>query len=132
MEALNHLAVVAATLSDLAVGATWYSPLLFYRAWMKANSFSDEAFKKGNPAVVYGLTVLLALVISYNLAFFLADPKTDALWGLTAGFLAGVWAAAGFAIVSLFERRTPAYVFINTGYLLVAFSVKGLIIGAWR
>ena len=129
---INHLAVIAATLSDFLVGALWYSPLLFYKSWMTANGFSDESLKKGNAGVIYGLTLVLVLIISYNLAIFLGDAKTDAVWGLTAGFLAGVWAAAGFAIIGLFERRTVVYILINTGYLLVAFSLKGLIIGAWR
>lgn len=129
---INHLAVIVAALSDLLVGALWYSPILFYKAWMNANGFTDEILKKGNPGIIYGLTCVLALVISYNLAFFLADDKTDTMWGLTAGFLAGVWAASAFAIVGLFERRSLSYILINTGYMLVAFSLKGLILGAWR
>ena len=129
---INHLAVIAATLSDLLVGALWYSPILFYKAWMNANGFTEESLKKGNPGLIYGLTLVLALIISYNLAFFLGDAKTDAGWGMIAGFLAGVWAAAAFTIIALFERRSLAYVLVNCGYVLVAFTLKGLIIGAWR
>jgi hypothetical protein len=32
----------------------------------------------------------------------------------------------------LFERRSFAYIAINGGYFAVAFTVMGLIIGAWR
>ena len=35
-------------------------------------------------------------------------------------------------IVVLFEQRTWGYMLINAGYVLVAFTLKGLIIGAWR
>ena len=130
---INHWAVIVAALSDFAVGALWYSPLLFYKAWMRENNFSQELLKKGNPMVIYGLTFVLALIISYNLAFFLGDAKTDAMWGLSAGVLAGLgWAAMGFSIIALFERRSFKYVLINCGYLTVAFALKGFIIGVWR
>ena len=132
MESINHVAVLVAALSDFVIGALWYSPLLLGAAWMRANNLTAEDLKKGNPAVTYTVVFLLSLIISYNLAFFLRTPETDLAWGLTAGFLAGVWAAAAMAIVALFEKRSVSYVLINAGYMLVAFSVKGLIIGAWR
>ena len=130
---INHLAVFAAALSDFIIGALWFSPLLFYKQWMSVNNFTEDYLKKGNPGIIYGLTFILALIISYNLAFFLGDAKTDAIWGLTAGLLAGLgWAAMAFTIISLFERRSLKYILINCGYIVTAFVLKGLIIGAWR
>ena len=93
--------------SKFTVGALWYSPILFYKAWMKENNFTDEDIKKINPAKTYGITLLLSLIISYNLAFFLGDDKTDMAWGTTAGFLAGFgFSALIFTIVALFEQRS--------------------------
>ena len=129
---INHAAVIVAALSDFLVGALWYSPLLFAKPWMKATNLTAEDLKKGNAALTYTVVFVLALVISYNLAFFLGNPETTASWGLTAGFLAGVWAAAAMVIVALFEKRSVSYMAINAGYMLLAFSVKGLILGAWR
>ena len=129
---INHWAVLVAALSDFVVGALWYSPLMFYRGWMSANHFTEADIKKGNPGRIYGLTLLFALVISYNLAFFLAEPQTTASWGLTAGALAGLWAVMGLWTIGQFERRSLSYLMINGGYLLVAFALKGLILGAWR
>ena len=130
---INHLAVIVAAISDFAVGALWYSPLLFYKSWMKENNFTEEILKKGNPAVTYSLTFIFALIISYNLAFFLGDSNTDTMWGLQAGILAGFgWAAMAFATIALFEKKPFKYILINCGYIVVAFALKGLIIGAWR
>jgi hypothetical protein len=68
-----------------------------------------------------------------NLAAFLADPKTTAIWGATAGFLAGFgWVTLGIATIALFERRSWKYVLINSGYMIVSFTIMGLILGAWR
>ena len=130
---INHWAVLVAALAQFALGGLWFSPMLFANAWMKENGFTEEMLKKGNPAVMFGLAVVLALVISYNLAFFLGYAQTDAKWGLTAGLLAGVgFVGAGFTIVALFERRSLKYILINGGYLVAAFALSGWIIGVWR
>lgn len=129
---LNHLAIIVAALSNFLLGGLWYSPILFYKAWMRENNFTEEHLKKGNPVVIYGLTLVFALVMAYNLAFFLGDTKTDTAWGTTAGFLAGLWAMLSFFVVGLFERRSWSYLFINGGYLLLSFVLMGFIIGAWR
>jgi len=66
------------------------------------------------------------IFVSYNLAFFLAEPNTDAVWGLTAGFLAGKWAAVGFSIIGLFEKKSARYMLIDCSYLLAGrFCAKG-------
>ena len=57
---INHWAVLVAAVSDFVVGALWYSPILFYKGWMKENNFSEEDLKKGNPAVTYTITFRLA------------------------------------------------------------------------
>lgn len=130
---VNWLAVVAAALSMFVLGGIWYSPLLFYRGWMSANGFTEEDIKAGNPARTYGISLVFSLLMSANLALFLNAPETTASWGATAGFLAGFgWVALGIGVVALFEMRTWKYVLINGGYMTVAFTIMGTILGAWR
>ncbi len=130
---INHLAVIACAVLNLIIGAIWYSPALFFNAWKQANGFSDEDLKKASPAKTFSITFILGLIISYNLAFFLGDAATNWQWGLTAGFLAGFgWAAAIFTIIALFEMRSLRYILINCGYIVIYFSLIGLILGAWR
>lgn len=131
---INHWAVLTCAVANLALGALWYSPLLFYKAWMKENNLTEEQMKATfNPAKTYSLTFVFALLISYNLAFFLGDSKTDMAWGATAGFLAGFgFSALIFSIVTLFEQRSWKYILINGGYMTVYFTLIGFILGAWR
>ena len=130
---INHWAVLVCALANLALGAIWYSPLLFYKAWLKENNFTAEDIKKGNPVRTYGITLILSVIISYNLAFFLGDNKTDLAWGTMAGFLAGFgFSALIFTIVSLFELRSWKYILINGGYITVYFTLIGFILGIWR
>ena len=65
---MNWLAMLVAAIVPLAVGALWYSPLLFANAWMKSTGLTEDALKKGNMALIFGLTFffsfLLALILN--------------------------------------------------------------------
>ena len=130
---INHLAVFVCALMSLAIGALWYSPVLFFRAWQKETGLSDEQVSRANPVKTYSLTLFLAWIVSYNLAFFLGDSKTNWRWGLGAGLLAGVgWVSTMFVIISLFEQRSFKYLAINCGYITVYFALIGFVLGIWR
>jgi hypothetical protein len=131
-ENLNVWAILAATVSAFLVGGLWYSPLLFGPVWKRANQFgANEPPAAG--ARVFAVTFVFSAVMALNLALFLNDAKTTALWGVIAGFLAGFgWVAMGIGVISLFERRPWKYVIVNGGYLTVALMIMGGILGAWR
>ena len=140
--AINWLAVLVAGISAFVLGGVWYSPSLFGKAWMKENNFTLDFVKKGNTAKIFGWSFVLSLIMAANLGMYLADSpatcpadcaqKTDLAWGATAGFLSGLWPFCGLAIVALFEQRSARYIFINGGYLLIALTLMGAIIGLWR
>ncbi len=132
MQTLNPWAILVAAGSAFLVGGLWYSPALLGKVWKKANGFGE-----GQPlppdGKVFAITFLLSLIMSFNLAMFLNDPKTTLAWGATAGFLAGFgWGFMGIGIISMFERRPWSYVIVNGGYLTVALILMGAIIGGWR
>jgi hypothetical protein len=130
---INYLAVVAAAVSTFVLGGLWYSPLLFGKAWMRANNFSDTQVQSFSKARMFGWSIVFSLVMALNLAMFLVAPDTNASWGATAGALAGLgWVAMSIAIIGLFENKSWGYIAINGGYVTVAFTIMGLIIGAWR
>jgi len=129
---LNVWAVLVAAISAFLLGGLWYAPFLFGGAWRGANGFGSEEPPAAG-AKVFVISFVLSLVMAVNLAMFLNDPKTNVVWGATAGFLAGFgWVAMGIGIVSLFERRPWTYVLVNGGYLTVALVIMGAILGGWR
>jgi hypothetical protein len=132
MQNLNLWAILAAAAAAFVVGGLWYSPLILGGLWKRANGFgADEP--PAPTGKIFALSFLLRLVMSINLAMFLNDPKTTVSWGATAGFLAGFgWVAMGIGVVSLFERRPWSYVIVNGGYLTIALTIMGVILGAWR
>ena len=132
METINYFAVIVSAASTFVIGGLWYSPLLFQKAWMRANGLTEPDLEKGSNGTIFGLAFLFAVVMAFNLAMFLDGPDTTLVWGATAGALTAVWVALGIGTVALFERRPPAYTAINGGYWFVSFVVMGTILGAWR
>jgi hypothetical protein len=131
MQTLNVWAILVAAISAFLVGGLWYS-VLFAGVWKRANGFADN-HPPASPGKTFGISFVLSLVMAFNLAMFLNDPKTNMAWGATAGFLAGFgWVAMGIGIISLFESRPLAYVLVNGGYMTVALTLMGAILGAWR
>jgi hypothetical protein len=130
--AVNWLAVLVAGVSAFVAGGIWYSPALFGKAWMKENGLSLEQMQKSNKGKVYGWAFVLSLVMAVNLAMFLSDPTIKLSMGLLYGLLTGVWIFCGVAIIGLFEQKTARYIFINGGYMLVALTLMGGIIGIWK
>ena len=122
---INHIAVFVCAVMSLVIGFVWWSPFLF-------QGLSDEQLANANPAKTFGLSFLLAWLVSYNLAFFLGAPGTAWQWSIGAALLAAVWVVAMFVIIALFEQRSFRYIAINCGYVIVYFAVIGFILGTWR
>jgi hypothetical protein len=129
---VNWLAVLVAGISAFVIGGVWYSPALFGKAWMKETGITVEQMQKSNKGKVYGWAFVLSLIIAVNLSMFLNSPDIHLSMGLFYGFLTGVWIFCGIAITALFEQKTARYIFINGGYMLVALSLMGAIIGTWK
>lgn len=129
LQHLNWLAVVSAALSTFLIGGIWYT--IFKNSWMQANKLTEADLGKRKLPIVFILSFAFSLIMSLNLALFIGDG--DIIFGSIAGFLTGFgWVAFAIAIIALFENKSWKYVLINAGYMIVAFTVMGLILGAWK
>ncbi|HEY9044399.1 MAG TPA: DUF1761 domain-containing protein [Ohtaekwangia sp.] len=129
---LNYWSILAAAASTFLIGGIWYSPAVFGKAWMRENGFTEESMKGANMAKIFGLSFVLGLIAAVNLAMFMGPedkPEMGALWGFLAGF---GWVATFIGTHYLFERRSFKLFLINAGYSIVALTVMGVIIAAWK
>ncbi|MEP4547562.1 MAG: DUF1761 domain-containing protein [Saccharospirillum sp.] len=130
---LNIWAILLASLIGFAVGALWYSPLLFANVWMREAGLDEEKIKSANMPKIFGLSFIFLLIMAYCLAMFLNTPEINAGTGALYGFFTGFgWLLFAFGVTGLFEQRSWRYILIHGGYWTVVFTLMGLILGAWR
>lgn len=129
---LNFVAIVVAALTTFVLGGLWYSPILFARAWMREAGLSETQTAQAKMGKVFGLSALAALVMAFNLAAFIG-AKADLWFGLFAGLATGLgWVAMSLGVIYLFEQRSLKLWLINSGYQVLAYTLMGAILGAWK
>lgn len=132
---INLFAVLVAAIANMALGAFWYSPVLFAKRWialMKVSEAEINEMKKGAPRA-YALSFIGALVMSYVLAHIVDYAQATTIVG---GVESGFWLWLGFVATTgsasvLFEGRPAGLYLINSGYYLVSLIVMGMILAAW-
>ena len=126
-EGLNYIGIVAATVVSFVLGAIWFMPPVFGKFWMRANGFPDD--DPGAPPIAFAAAFILMLIASYVLSLVIGEDASP-LEGLRAGLAVGAaFVATGIGVLYLFERRSVTHFLVNGGYMIVAFSVMGTIVG---
>lgn len=129
---LNYWAVLVAAIASFFLGGLWYSPVLFYKPWMRAAGLNEEQLRQGNMAKIFGVSMVFQLIAAFVLAMFIG-VELDAAIGAVVGSMVGLaWVATAFGVVYLFERRPLALLLINGGYNVVTYTLMGAILGAWH
>ncbi len=130
--ASNYLAVLVAAVATYLLRTLWYSPALLGKLWMAASGLTEEKTKQGNVGLIFGASFVLELVAAFVLAMFIGTEATFT-FGLQTGFLAGLfWVATALGVVYLFERRSLRLWLLDAGFMTLAFTVMGGILGAWH
>jgi hypothetical protein len=131
---VNYLAIILGGLGAWALGALWYSPVLFSKAWQSELGLSDEKLKNGNMALIFGLSLVCMIIMSYGLSFIIgAHPKEEMnfVHGFFHGCLAGtMFAATSIGINYLYQRKTIKLYLIDAVYQILMLGVSGGIMGA--
>ena len=124
-----------AGLAALLIGFLWYHPKTFGSTWMKGVGKTEEKMSSGNMAVLYGLTFVMAILISVFLSFFASGHEEKVLtrfqhFAFHGAQLGVVVVLPIVVIISLFEQLNFKTIAINAGYWIVTLSVMGAIMGA--
>ena len=129
---INWLAVLAATVASVVVGALWFSNALFAKPWMAAIGRTREEIEADFSPVLYAVAVTSGAVSAIGISIVADWAAADTLVeGLAVGALMAVffWIAP-YVVSASFERRPMSLVRINSGHDLATFSVMGAIVGA--
>jgi hypothetical protein len=134
--AVNWIAILVAAVAAFALGALWYSPLLFARQWMAAHGHTPERMQamQADMPKTYAFSFVTYVIMAMVIALLMGlTGGTTALQGIVIAVLA--WLGFGFAIglnTNLYSGKPAAAFMIDAGYQFVHVIVMGAIIGAWR
>jgi len=132
--AINITAVLIAALANMAIGALWYSKLLFQNPWADMLGRKMEDMRGKNAIQGYISAALASLVMSYIFALVIETTQArDAISGASIGF----WLWLGFVATTtmvdyVFAGHRKKLYLINVGYPLVSLLVMGAILGALK
>ena len=125
-------AALAAGVASMILGALWYSPALFGKAWRAASGVTEAQAKSANMAKTLGAAFVLAVIGAAVFAMFLG-PRPAPMFATAAGLAAGLcWVAGSFGINYLFERRPLRLFLINGGYHTLQYTLIGAVLGVWH
>jgi len=133
---INYLAVLVAALAAFALGALWYSPLLFAKPWVKAHGYTEERIKEMQKSAgkAYAVSLVCQLLIALAIAVLVSYIHMErCVQGLKLGLL--VWAGFAFPLglmANVFSDKRITVFYIDTGYQLVYLLIMGAIITVWH
>jgi hypothetical protein len=129
---INWWAILVAVVVKQALGALWYSPVVFGPAWCDLTGVGEKEMKAGLvkaliPDVIAAFVMAFVLVHAVHYA-----GATSLGQGAAVGFFnwLGFVAVATLGTVT-FEKRPLKLYLINNAYWLIALLIMGAILAVW-
>jgi len=128
--------ILVAAAAAFVLGALWYSPALFGKAWVTANALTEakiEAMRASAPRA-YAVSFLCNLVMAAALCALLHRIGVISwLTGAKLGALVGIGFAATLGLTANMysDRKLSAWV-IDAAYQVAYLILMGGILAAWR
>ncbi len=132
---INWLAVIVSVIASMVIGFIWYSPAVFYKAWLtgRGKSWEDRPMQGPSP-MLFVYTILASLVEAVALAFVLQTMGSDTAGsGAAGGFMLWLGFVAPTNLVNnLFAGHGWKVWLIEAGDHLLYLLAAGAILGAWH
>ena len=134
--ALNWLAVIVAALVYFALGALWYSPMLFARPWQRSIGWDESRTPPQGSAMTYIVPVLAYLVMAVAVGLLVEATGTDELAeGIILGLVLGIGLSLAHTFVDAsFSPEKPApwtWFAINGTYHALGLVIVSVILAIW-
>jgi hypothetical protein len=125
--------VIVGTVVYFGLGAVWYNPHVFGKAWMKESGvdFNDESAKARMP-LTFGLTFVMSFVAMLVLVR-LVPPGLEIAKALQAALILGIaFILPVSGMNALYEGKSARFFAINYGYHQVAIVLAAVIFAVWK
>lgn len=134
---LNWLAVIVGGVIYFALGALWYSPVLFGRQWQRSIGWDPEATPPEMNPMTYVVPFAAYLVMALAVGLLAAATATDTIGeGVVLGLVAGIGLSLMHTMVDAsFDPNKPhpwTWFAINGSYHAIGLMVVAVIVAAWQ
>jgi hypothetical protein len=133
---IHLLPILVAAVAAFALGAVWYSPLLFGKKWAAAHGHSPEKLEamRARAGRAYAVSFLCYLLMAVAMSILIG--RMDILYpigGVKLGALLGIGFAATITLTAhVFSDKPLAAYWIDAGYQVAYLIVMGIVLVAWR
>jgi hypothetical protein len=134
---LNWLAVIVGGVIYFALGAVWYSPMLFARPWQRSIGWDPEATPPEMKPATYIVPFIAYIVMAVAVGMIAAATGTDTLVeGIVLGLVLGIGLSLMHTLVdATFDPNKPQpwlWFAINGSYHALGLLIVAVIVSAWR
>ena len=137
MYTINIWPFLISAVVSFAIGALWYSPILFGKEWMRLTKMTEADMAAAKASGVWKsylshfiATVVMLAVLGFFIATSNAVSATD---GAFLGFVAWLGFIAPIGLSGMLWKREPfKLVLIDTIQVLISLIIGGAIMGAWK
>ncbi len=134
---INWLAVIVGALLYFALGAVWFTPVLFARPWQRAIGWDESRTPPQVNPVTYAVPALLYVIAAVATGMLAAATASDTF---AEGILLGLVVGVGYALVitgvdAVFDPNKPqpwVWFAISGSYHLVGLIIVAVLVSVWR
>jgi hypothetical protein len=131
---INDVAIAAATLINIIIGAFWYSPAGFGKLWSKLTKINMMDMPKSEANKAIGLVAISAFVQSVILAIFIRSFGTHTIRaGITLGLLLWLGFTAATTVGdTVYAKRGWKLWWINSSFYLLVLLINAVMLSLWH
>ena len=132
---INHFSVWILVVVHQLIGFGWYA--LFGNIWLNLNAKTMTDIENPHDFGPYVIAIIASIFVNYALAWLVVRMNAESA-GCGFAIAAICWFSflfveyATISVFSAFGTNPWPLVLINMGRPFLAFSVSGLVLGAWR
>jgi hypothetical protein len=133
---LNWLAVILGGVAYFALGAIWFTPVTFGKAWQRSMGWETSEDQPGPGPALYIGPLITCLLASIAVGMLARATGSDTFpEGIVLGLVVGVGISAAVLFVTgVFDPKKPqpmTWVAITAGYHLLGLVIASVIVSIW-
>lgn len=140
---INWAAFAVAVVVQMVIGYLWFHPAVMGKMWAKANNATVEEMKPKNPGMVYGLTILFTILITFFFVTNVTGPGQEVApdghsyktfqHGLAHAVILTIMVVIPLVCTpALFIGKSLSWMIVQVGYWFLRLAAALGILSAWR